>query len=129
MARAAPSALITDIGQRVQLRLQGEYYDFSLQDLRACSGSLPVHPGWGSVSMATSCVLSSPRTSAASKGQLPNCSAVLPEGLPPKRSGQRLPAPLPWLPDQRLHAAVSLRGPPGPRHPFIRVAARGMMPQ
>ena len=29
--------------------------------------------------------------------------------------------------DQRPQTAASLRGPPGPRHPFIRVAARGIM--
>jgi hypothetical protein len=43
MARSAPSALITDHGQRVLLRIQGRYYELSQPELRALLG-LPAGP-------------------------------------------------------------------------------------
>ena len=47
MAKAAPSALITDKGQRVQLRLQGQYYDLSHQELCNLHGLPAGAPGLG----------------------------------------------------------------------------------
>lgn len=47
MAKAAPSALITDKGQRVQLRLQGQYHDLSHQELRSLLGLPAGAPGLG----------------------------------------------------------------------------------
>lgn len=43
MAHSAPSALVTDQGQRVLLRLGGRYYELSQLELRALLG-LPVGP-------------------------------------------------------------------------------------
>ena len=43
MALLAPSALITDEGQRVLLRIQGHFYELSQQELRTLLG-LPAGP-------------------------------------------------------------------------------------
>jgi len=43
MAHSAPSALITDQGQRVLLRIQGQYYELSQPELRTMLG-LPAGP-------------------------------------------------------------------------------------
>ena len=43
MALSAPSALITDEGQRVLLRIEGHFYEFSQQELRTLLG-LPAGP-------------------------------------------------------------------------------------
>ena len=47
MAHTAPSALITDQGQRVLLRLQGRYYELSQSALRTLLGLPPGPPGLG----------------------------------------------------------------------------------
>jgi len=47
MANSVPSALITDQGQRVLLRVQGRYYELSQPDLRALLGLPPGPPGLG----------------------------------------------------------------------------------
>ena len=47
MAHVSPSALITDQGQRVLLRLQGRFYDLSQQELRSLLGLPPGIPGLG----------------------------------------------------------------------------------
>ena len=47
MPHAAPSALITDEGQRVLLRLQGRFYDLSQQELRSLLGLPTGSPGLG----------------------------------------------------------------------------------
>ena len=47
MPHAAPSALITDNGQRVLLRLQGHFYELSQQALRALLGLPAGSPGLG----------------------------------------------------------------------------------
>ncbi len=47
MSQIPPSALITDQGQRVLLRLQGRYYELSQQELRSLLGLPPGGPGLG----------------------------------------------------------------------------------
>ena len=47
MAHGAPSALITDQGQRVLLRIQGHYYELSQSELRALLGVPAGPPGLG----------------------------------------------------------------------------------
>jgi hypothetical protein len=47
MARLAPSALITDQGQRVQLRIQGRFYELSQEELRTLLGLPAGPPGLG----------------------------------------------------------------------------------
>jgi hypothetical protein len=47
MAHSAPSALITDQGQRVLLRLQGQYYELSQSELRTLLGLPAGPPGLG----------------------------------------------------------------------------------
>jgi hypothetical protein len=47
MAHFATSALITDQGQRVLLRLQGQFYELSQQDLRSLLGLPSGAPGLG----------------------------------------------------------------------------------
>ena len=47
MAHAPPSALITDKGQRVLLRLQGQFYELSHQELRSVLGLPTGAPGLG----------------------------------------------------------------------------------
>jgi hypothetical protein len=47
MAHSAPSALITDQGRRVLLRLQGRYYELSQPDLRTLLGLPAGPPGLG----------------------------------------------------------------------------------
>jgi len=47
MSHASPSALITDKGRRVQLRIQGRYYELAHQELRALLGLPAGPPGLG----------------------------------------------------------------------------------
>jgi hypothetical protein len=47
VSNATPSALITDQGQRVLLRLEGRFYDLSQQELRNLLGLPPGPPGLG----------------------------------------------------------------------------------
>jgi hypothetical protein len=47
MPHTSPSALITDNGQRVLLRLQGRYYELSQPALRALLGLPAGPPGLG----------------------------------------------------------------------------------
>ena len=47
MSHSPPSALITDQGQRVSLRLQGRIYELSQQELRNLLGLPPGLPGLG----------------------------------------------------------------------------------
>ena len=47
MTHAAPSALITDKGQRVLLRLRGKIYELSQQELRSLLGLPAGAPGLG----------------------------------------------------------------------------------
>jgi hypothetical protein len=47
MAHSAPSALITDHGRRVFLRIQGQYYELSQPDLRSLLGLPAGPPGLG----------------------------------------------------------------------------------
>jgi hypothetical protein len=47
MAHSAPSALITDQGQRVLLRIQGQYYELSQPELRTLLGLPAGPPGLG----------------------------------------------------------------------------------
>jgi hypothetical protein len=47
MAHSAPSALITDQGQRVLLRIHGRYYELSQPELRSLLGLPPAPPGLG----------------------------------------------------------------------------------
>jgi hypothetical protein len=47
MAHSVPSALITDQGQRVLLRIEGQYYELSQPELRALLGLPPGPPGLG----------------------------------------------------------------------------------
>ena len=47
MPQASPSALITDNGRRVLLRLQGRFYDLSHQELRVLLGLPEGSPGLG----------------------------------------------------------------------------------
>ncbi|HKI32551.1 MAG TPA: hypothetical protein VKA46_11835 [Gemmataceae bacterium] len=44
---ASPSALITDNGRRVLLRIQGRYYELTQQELRALLGLPAGPPGLG----------------------------------------------------------------------------------
>jgi hypothetical protein len=47
MAGVSPSALITDQGQRIHLRIQGRFYVLNQQELRALLGLPPGPPGLG----------------------------------------------------------------------------------
>jgi hypothetical protein len=47
MTHSSPSALITDQGQRVLLRLNGRFYELSQQALRAALGLPEGPPGLG----------------------------------------------------------------------------------
>jgi len=47
MPHSLPSALITDGGERVLLRIQGRYYELSQQELRSLLGVPPGRPGLG----------------------------------------------------------------------------------
>jgi hypothetical protein len=47
MRNSAPSALITDQGDRVLLRVQGRFYDLSQQELRSLLGLRAGPPGLG----------------------------------------------------------------------------------
>jgi len=47
MARTAPSALITDRGRRVLIRIQGRQYELSQDELRALLGLPPGPAGLG----------------------------------------------------------------------------------
>jgi len=47
MPHASPSALITDNGRRVLLRLQGRFYDLSYHELRSLLGLPGGAPGLG----------------------------------------------------------------------------------
>ena len=47
MVRSAPSALITDRGDRVLLRLEGRFYELSQQELRGVLGLPDGPPGLG----------------------------------------------------------------------------------
>ena len=47
MAGPAPSALVTDQGQRVHLRLHGRLYERSQEELRTLLGIPPGPPGLG----------------------------------------------------------------------------------
>ena len=47
MTHAAPSALITDQGQRVLFRLQGRFYELSQPELRTLLGLPAGPPGLG----------------------------------------------------------------------------------
>lgn len=47
MSHASPSALITDNGRRVLLRVQGGYYELTQQELRALLGLPEGPPGLG----------------------------------------------------------------------------------
>lgn len=47
MANLSPSALITDGGKHVLLRLRGQIYDLSQEELRAVLGLPPGSPGLG----------------------------------------------------------------------------------
>lgn len=47
MPRPAPSALITDQGRRILLRIQGRQYELSQEDLRALLGLPSGAPGLG----------------------------------------------------------------------------------
>jgi hypothetical protein len=47
MAHSAPSALITDQGQRVLLRIEGRYYELSQAELRTLLGLPAGPPGLG----------------------------------------------------------------------------------
>lgn len=47
MHRLAPSALITDQGERIKLRLQGKFYELSQEELRTLLGMPPGPPGLG----------------------------------------------------------------------------------
>ena len=47
MAHSAPSALITDQGQRVLLRIQGQYYELTQPELRSLLGLPAGPPGLG----------------------------------------------------------------------------------
>jgi hypothetical protein len=47
MPHASPSALITDKGRRVLLRLQGQFYDLSQAELRDLLGLPSGSPGLG----------------------------------------------------------------------------------
>ena len=47
MPSISPSALITDQGQRVLLRLRGRFYELSQQELRSLLGLPPGSPGLG----------------------------------------------------------------------------------
>jgi hypothetical protein len=38
MVRSAPSALVTDMGRRIQLRLEGRFYEISQDELRTLLG-------------------------------------------------------------------------------------------
>jgi hypothetical protein len=38
MLRSAPSALVTDMGRRIQLRLAGRFYEISQDELRSLLG-------------------------------------------------------------------------------------------
>jgi hypothetical protein len=47
MPSSAPSALVTDQGRRVHLRLQGRFYERSQEELRTVLGLPPGPPGLG----------------------------------------------------------------------------------
>jgi hypothetical protein len=47
MRHSSPSALITDEGQRVLLRIQGRYYELTQQELRTLLGLPAGPPGLG----------------------------------------------------------------------------------
>jgi hypothetical protein len=47
MAVSAPSALISDNGRRVGLRINGRYYEISQAELRSLLGVPPGEPGLG----------------------------------------------------------------------------------
>ena len=47
MPHSSPSALITDGGRHVLLRLQGRFYDLSQEELRTLLGLPPGSPGLG----------------------------------------------------------------------------------
>ncbi len=47
MSNASPSALITDQGKRVLLRLEGRFYELSQQELRSLLGLPAGTPGLG----------------------------------------------------------------------------------
>ena len=47
MPYSAPSALITDKGRRVLLRVQGRFYELSQEELRRVLGLPPGPPGLG----------------------------------------------------------------------------------
>jgi hypothetical protein len=47
MSRSTPSALITDQGQRVLLRIQGRVYELGLDELRTLLGVPEGPPGLG----------------------------------------------------------------------------------
>jgi hypothetical protein len=47
MAALSPSALITDQGRRVGLRLRGRLYELSQEELRCVLGLAPGPPGLG----------------------------------------------------------------------------------
>jgi hypothetical protein len=47
MAGLSPSALITDEGRRVLLRIQGRLYELSQEELRSLLGLSPGGPGLG----------------------------------------------------------------------------------
>jgi hypothetical protein len=38
MVRSSPSALVTDMGRRIQLRLEGRFYEISQNELRTLLG-------------------------------------------------------------------------------------------
>jgi len=47
MGQPSPSALVTDHGRRVLLRIQGRLYDLRQEDLRTLLGLPPGPPGLG----------------------------------------------------------------------------------
>jgi hypothetical protein len=47
MARSSPSALVTDMGRRIHLRLKGRLYELSQDDLRTLLGLPAGPPGLG----------------------------------------------------------------------------------
>jgi hypothetical protein len=47
MTHAAPSALVTDQGRCVLLRIQGRFYELSHEELRTVLGLPPCPPGVG----------------------------------------------------------------------------------
>ncbi len=78
MAGHTPSALITDQGRQIYLRIEGRFYQLSQEELRSLLGLPPVLPGWESPLIATAFALNLSPTMRPQSCRRTNCAVGSP---------------------------------------------------